>query len=189
MSEIDDDGQVYRAVANHEEQYSIWPVSRELPAGWREAGKEGSKSECLSYIEEVWTDMRPLSLRRHMEELERNPPPEAAAEQIDDAAPLVERLSSGKRAVRFMSRPERTADALRRSLERGYVHLLFHETQGGTELGIRIDTSDLSAANFAAASGEVTFAGRLKLDGTPIQCNVQLDVSTLEGQASVQALN
>jgi MbtH protein len=58
---------VYRVVVNHEDQYSIWPVGRDLPAGWREAGKTGSKAECLEYINQVWTDMRPLSLRRKME--------------------------------------------------------------------------------------------------------------------------
>ena len=59
--------ETYRAVVNHEEQYSIWPAWRELPAGWRDAGKSGTKDECLAFIKEVWTDMRPLSLRRAME--------------------------------------------------------------------------------------------------------------------------
>jgi MbtH protein len=63
----DDDLQQYDVVVNHEEQYSIWPAGRALPAGWRQAGKSGSKSECLAYIEEVWTDMRPLSLRKAMD--------------------------------------------------------------------------------------------------------------------------
>ncbi len=58
----------YRVVVNHEEQYSIWPLRREPPAGWKDAGKSGTKSECLSYIEQVWTDMRPLSLRKAMDE-------------------------------------------------------------------------------------------------------------------------
>ncbi len=60
---------IYKAVVNHEEQYSIWPVDRENPLGWNDAGKSGSKSECLAYIKEIWTDMRPLSLRKRMEEL------------------------------------------------------------------------------------------------------------------------
>jgi MbtH protein len=51
-------------VLNDEEQYSIWPVGRELPAGWREAGFRGPEPECLDHIAEVWTDMRPLSVRR-----------------------------------------------------------------------------------------------------------------------------
>ena len=49
---------------NHEEQYSIWPADREVPLGWKAVGKQGTRQECLDYIEEVWTDMRPLSLRR-----------------------------------------------------------------------------------------------------------------------------
>lgn len=54
---------VYRVVVNHEEQYSIWPIGRENPAGWRNEGTVGSKADCLSRIELVWTDMRPLSVR------------------------------------------------------------------------------------------------------------------------------
>jgi MbtH protein len=68
MGDEQEDSTIYKVVVNHEEMYSIWPASREIPAGWREAGKEGLKSECLSYIQEVWTDMRPLSLRKKMEE-------------------------------------------------------------------------------------------------------------------------
>jgi MbtH protein len=67
MFEDDDDRTQYKVVLNHEEQYSIWPADRENPAGWRDDGKVGTKAECLAYIEEVWTDMRPLSLRRAME--------------------------------------------------------------------------------------------------------------------------
>ncbi|MHC4618923.1 MAG: MbtH family protein [Planctomycetota bacterium] len=62
------DTQRYKVVINHEEQYSIWPVGRENPLGWRSVGKSGTKAECLAYIEEVWTDMRPLSLRKRMQE-------------------------------------------------------------------------------------------------------------------------
>ena len=61
------DDTIYRVVVNHEEQYSIWPDFKDVPAGWREVGRTGPKSECLEYIKEVWTDMRPLSLRRQME--------------------------------------------------------------------------------------------------------------------------
>lgn len=72
MSQDSEDTTLYQVVVNHEEQYSIWPVGRELPLGWREAGKSGSKEECLAYIKEVWTDMRPLSLRKKMEEQAAN---------------------------------------------------------------------------------------------------------------------
>ena len=53
----------YKVVVNHEEQYSIWRIDRELPAGWRDAGKVGTRDECLAHIREVWTDMTPRSLR------------------------------------------------------------------------------------------------------------------------------
>ena len=57
----------YLVVLNDEEQYSIWLEHRELPAGWRAEGTKGTKQECLDHICEVWTDMRPLSLRKRME--------------------------------------------------------------------------------------------------------------------------
>jgi MbtH protein len=62
-----EDSTVYRVVVNDEEQYSIWVEYRAVPEGWREVGKTGTKQECLDYIKTVWTDMRPLSLRRQME--------------------------------------------------------------------------------------------------------------------------
>ncbi len=64
-----EDTTTYKVVINHEEQYSIWPADRENPLGWDDAGKSGPKPECLAYIEEVWTDMRPLSLRKKMAEM------------------------------------------------------------------------------------------------------------------------
>ena len=64
---FDDEEREYDVVVNHEEQYSIWPAGMTLPAGWQTAGKTGRRQECLSYIDQVWTDMRPLSLRRFME--------------------------------------------------------------------------------------------------------------------------
>lgn len=64
----DDESMIFKVVVNHEEQYSIWPAYKsKIPGGWRVVGKEGSKAECLAYIEEHWTDMRPLSLRKAMD--------------------------------------------------------------------------------------------------------------------------
>ena len=67
----DADGRVYRVVHNDEEQYSIWPVDRELPSGWYAEGTEGPRAECLEHIGRIWTDMRPASLRRRMEQTEQ----------------------------------------------------------------------------------------------------------------------
>ena len=62
------DDRTYLVVLNDEEQYSIWPADRALPAGWRGEGFRGPEPDCLAHIEEIWTDMRPLSLRRAMEQ-------------------------------------------------------------------------------------------------------------------------
>lgn len=85
----EEDMTIYKAVINHEEQYSIWPAERENPLGWNDAGKVGTKAECLQFIEETWTDMRPLSLRKHMEELARAS--ERSADLARDGAPLTAR--------------------------------------------------------------------------------------------------
>jgi len=58
----------YQVVVNHEEQYSIWPAHKEIPAGWRAEGPQGKKAVCLEYIDKTWTDLRPLSLRKQMDE-------------------------------------------------------------------------------------------------------------------------
>lgn len=71
MHNEDEDTRVYKVVINHEEQYSIWFADRENALGWKDVGKAGTKKECLEYIDEVWTDMRPLSLRKHMEQFEK----------------------------------------------------------------------------------------------------------------------
>ena len=64
----EEDTTTYKVVVNHEEQYSIYPDYKENPLGWEDVGKSGTKQESLDYIDEVWTDMRPLSLRKKMEE-------------------------------------------------------------------------------------------------------------------------
>ncbi len=65
---------MYAVVVNHEEQYSIWPADRELPAGWTREGVTGTEDECLAHIDEIWTDMRPLSLRNWIRDHEQPAP-------------------------------------------------------------------------------------------------------------------
>ena len=62
-----EDNTIYHVVVNHEEQYSIWPADQECPKGWTVVGEAAPKQDCLSHIGKVWTDMRPLSLRKKME--------------------------------------------------------------------------------------------------------------------------
>lgn len=62
-----EDQQDYLVLVNNEEQFSIWPAAKDVPAGWRPVGPVGPKDRCIAYIEETWTDLRPLSLRRAMD--------------------------------------------------------------------------------------------------------------------------
>jgi len=66
-----EDTTIYKVVVNQEEQYSIWPSDRESPAGWQDVGITGPKDKCLAHIKAVWTDMRPLSLRKRTEKTSR----------------------------------------------------------------------------------------------------------------------
>lgn len=68
MSNDNEENAMYKVLINHEDQYSLWPIGTPNPPGWREAEKEGTKEECLAYVEEYWTDMRPLSLQRSMQD-------------------------------------------------------------------------------------------------------------------------
>src|ERR1051325_9404210 len=118
----DEDTTIHKVVVNHEEQYSIWPEYKENPLGWMDAGKVGTKAECLAYIKEVWTDMRPLSLRKKMEEMAKTPPMPPPPETVERES-LVDRLSSGEHPVVIGIRPEPTAQLLKEALDRGYVHV------------------------------------------------------------------
>jgi MbtH protein len=69
-SEENDEKTVYLVLVNEEEQYSLWPKTNAVPNGWKSV-KEGTRAECGKYVSEVWTDMRPLSLRKHMEEMQK----------------------------------------------------------------------------------------------------------------------
>ncbi len=188
---IDDDEDLttYKVVVNHEEQYSIWPLDRENPLGWEDRGPSGPKAECLAYINEVWTDMRPLSLRKHMEEVARqqseNPPPPPPPPRTEPSKPdeLVTRLATGTHPVEVGLRPEKSAKEFKAAIDRGYVHIKFTGTKGGTELGVRLDTetSDWSKANFSQATGSVHVEGTLTLNYVKVQCIADLELHTLAG--------
>jgi uncharacterized protein YbdZ (MbtH family) len=183
-----DDAMIYKVVINHEEQYSIWPVERDNPLGWKDAGKSGPKDECLASIKEVWTDMRPLSLRKKMEEMAKNPPPAPPVQSAPVKNDLVQRLSTGEHPVEVTLRPERTTQALKECIERGYVHIKFTNTQGGTELGVRLDknASDFGKADFAGQRGNVRLIGGLTLDYVPVRCIADIDLSTLSGKGHLE---
>ena len=185
----DEDKTIYKVVVNHEEQYSIWPENRENPPGWNDVGKVGPKAECLTYIKEVWTDMRPLSLRKKMEEMAKNPPPPPAPADSTPRGPsLVDRLSIGDHKIVFMQRPEPSVKALKDAIDSGYVRVKFTETQGGTELGFKVDkdASDLAEADFEAGTGKVRVVGGLTLDYTKVRCVANIDLATLAGEGHLE---
>lgn len=187
-----EDNTIYKVVMNHEEQYSIWPEYKAIPSGWSYAGKTGPKAECLAHIKEVWTDMRPLSLRKKMEELERNPPPPSPGPDINapKGKTLVERLCEGEHAVEAGLRLEKTVKLLKEAIERGYVHIKFTDTKGGTELGFHLDpkSSDVGKADLANEQGTIHLEGDLILDSVKVRCIADIDASTLQGKGRLVKL-
>jgi uncharacterized protein YbdZ (MbtH family) len=179
------DNTTYKVVVNHEEQYSISPEYIATPAGWHNAGKTGPKAECLAYVNEVWTDMRPLSLRKKMEEFAKNPPSPPSLKDAKAARQesLVERLSEGHHAVEVSLRPEKTLKLFKEALDRHYIHVKFTQTKGGTEIGFRLDraNSDFSKANFKAGTGKVHLEGNLTLDYVKVKCLADIDLGMLSG--------
>lgn len=185
-----EDATIYKVVINHEEQYSIWPESGENPRGWTSVGVIGSKAECLSYIEAAWTDMRPLSLRKAMEQMEQVG---AAPEPAQPEPPIVEeslpvRLSRGPQPVELGLRPEKTVDALIRQIETGYVHVRFTGTRGGTELTFPLEpgAADRIKEQIARDEGPLRFSGNLTLDYVPVRCVADIDLSTLAGTGRLE---
>jgi uncharacterized protein YbdZ (MbtH family) len=182
-----EDDAIYKVVINHEEQYSIWPEDRSNPSGWDNVGVSGPKAECLAYIKEVWTDMRPLSLRKQMEQARLSPLAEPAAANGEEAPidgdDLVKRLSEGAHPVVASLRPEKTIKAFKERIDLGYVHLRFVDTRGGTELGVRLDSAalDLSSADFENQTGFVHLEGGLTLNYQKVRCIADIDLQTLAG--------
>lgn len=186
----EEDKTIYKVVMNHEEQYSIWPEYKENPLGWQDVGKVGTKEECLAYIKEVWTDMRPLSLRKKMEEMANNPPPPPPATPVEPQESLVDRLCKGDHAVVVSLRPNDSAKAFKEAIDNGYVRIKFTETKGGTELGVKVnkDACDLSNANFEQGTGRAIVAGELTLDYTKVRCVADIDLQTLAGQGHLEKI-
>lgn len=180
-----EDTTIYKVVINHEEQYSIWPEYKGNPLGWKDVGIVGPKAECLAYIKEAWTDMRPLSLRKKMEELAKNPPPPQPPPDPNKPPEksLVDKLCEGNHPVVAGLRPEKTVKLFKEAIDRNYVHVKFTNTKGGTELGVRLDREacDFSQANFDGDNGVVHIEGGLTLDYVKVRCIADIDLNTLEG--------
>jgi len=185
-----EDTTIYKVVLNHEEQYSIWPEYKENPLGWEDAGKVGSKDECLAYIKEVWTDMRPLSLRKKMEEMAKNPPPPPPLPDPNRPREksLVDRLCESNSPVEVGLRPEKTVRQFKEAIDRDYVHIKFTNTRGGTELGVRLDRNscDFTKADFESGAGTAHIEGELTLDNVKVKCIAEINLETLEGEGRLE---
>ena len=103
---------------------------------------------------------------------------------------LVQRLSDGEHPVEVSLRPEKTVTAFKECLDRGYVHIRFTGTRGGTELGVRLEpnASDLQRADFAAATGSLTLVGTLTLNYEPVRCVARIDLPGLSGSGYLEPL-
>jgi uncharacterized protein YbdZ (MbtH family) len=193
-----EDMTIYEVVVNHEEQYSIWPEYKKIPLGWKTVGKEGLKQECLDYIKEVWTDMRPLSLRKKMVEMEKMRPElekehqkkleEERKKPKDPRDDLVKFLSEGDHPVEVGLRPEKTLKLFKEALDREYVHIKFTDTRGGTELGFKLDKekSDFENADLDMGSGKIHIEGGLTLNYQKVQCIADIGLEMLTGHGHLK---
>lgn len=104
---------------------------------------------------------------------------------------LVQRLSQGNHPVEASLRPKKTATAFKESIDRGYVHIKFMNTQGGTELGMRLDTkaSNWQEADFESETGKVYLVGNLTLNYEQVRCIADIDLKTLEGKGHLEPVS
>jgi uncharacterized protein YbdZ (MbtH family) len=181
----------YRVVINEEEQYSIWTESRELPLGWNASGTSGTKSECLAYIEEVWTDMRPRSLRVQMDSsIAEKPNSNPQKPLTHTPESLIDRLSTGGHPIVVAGFASQDKARFREEINNGHIRVRFTETSGGTELALRFDPKaiELDEANLDAGKGYLKLTSELKLDGSLVRCAVEIDLATLKGNGHLEAI-
>jgi len=185
----------YSVVVNDEEQYSIWPIFKIVPEGWKEVGFKGKKEDCLSHISQVWTDMRPLSLRNKMDELQKewtetvNTKSETPSHTQSEMSSTVVFLVNGIHPI--STKPtDNDCKSFHTSLNRQYIHITFTDTAGGTCLGMRIDPNKtvFIDANFESELGSIEVEGICVLDYVRIKCFARINLQTLSGTASLEII-
>jgi len=168
---------IYKVVLNHEEQYSIWPAERDNPIGWRDDGKSGAKAECLAYIDKVWTDMRPLSLRQFMQE---------NARRINDSVhPFTQDFHPVQ--VDWLNV---TPQQIKETIDKGFIPIAFTEVPNLPGVGIMLDeATDVSGADFEGGSGSLHLEGNgnIYAVGT-VRVVANLDLASMSGQARLTVL-
>src|SRR5947209_8624779 len=103
---------------------------------------------------------------------------------------LVRKLSQGEHRIEVSIRPDRTPKALLGCIQKGYVHLKFPETQGGTDLYVPLDMVEtrLNDANFEMGTGSIELVGKLTLDYRDVKCRAVIDLATMNGYGNLQPL-
>jgi hypothetical protein len=103
---------------------------------------------------------------------------------------LVDRLSQGMHPVEISLRPDRTVKAFKEAVDRGYVHVKFTGTRGGTELGVPVsaETMDVTRADFSGETGRVRLAGELRLDYVKVRCVAEVDLPSMRGEGHLEVL-
>jgi hypothetical protein len=101
---------------------------------------------------------------------------------------LVPKLLQDDQKIEVSIRPDRTPEALLRCIQKGYVHLKFPDTQGGTDLYLPLDMSEttLNDADFEMGTGLVLLVGRLTLDYQQVKCRATIDLATMKGYGKLQ---
>jgi uncharacterized protein YbdZ (MbtH family) len=162
----------HRVIVNQEGEYAVWAANREVPPGWRDVGKGGSKSECVAYIREVWSKTRPSGGEGQVSR--------SSSESEEE---LVHYLSQGRHPVESSLRAERSARALKQRIDLGHVHIKFTATRGQTELGVALDreATVLTQADFERQTGDVHLEGELTLNDVRVRCVADIDLRTLTG--------
>lgn len=147
-------------VINDSGAYSIWPENREIPRGWRATGATGSKAECLEFIREHWSDLKPAGLQ----ELEAN----LDLSDSPGVSPPMEALQQ--------IRSEETPVAFRESMARGYVHLIFSGLPNTPCIGLRL-------LNVESTMEVAVFTAEFLLDGRRFVCRAELNPDSMSGKA------
>lgn len=187
MSYAQEDTQ-YTVVINGEEQYSIWPSYKKIPLGWREAGYSGDKNHCLEFIKEAWKDMRPLTLRKKMEERQQLWEEKKNAilqfPGIDDLHPqseTVKYLTNGTHPISCKGIYQ-TQQNLNKALSEQHLHIVFTDTKGQTCLSLRLDQQP----SLNGEKGCVEFLGTLMLDFVQLRCSGTICLESLEGVGKLE---
>ena len=103
---------------------------------------------------------------------------------------LVQRLSTGEHPVEVSLRAGNSAMALKERIDLGHIHIRFVNTQGGSELGVRLDhkACDFSQADFEHQSGIAHLVGELILNYVSVRCIAEIDLNTLKGKGHLEPI-